>query len=399
LIFTPSLRGGGAERALVEVLSRFDPSELERITLLIGLPGGELEHELPAHVSRTHLFRRRIVGRITFWLYRKNVLKWPLKLAWKVRTKAQYERVIFFQDSFLTDLLALLPGKTSRHLMVHSDIETNPNYTVNELSEKARVRLFKARYSHLNEIRFVSEAARRAFQRIFGVRVEDAILPILLSSRRIKALAEKSPWSAGRPDLATGSRQDGRCRFVCVGSLLPVKDQGLLLRAAARLKLAGARFSVEIVGDGPMREALEAEIAAKGLEDEVTLHGYLPNPYPILAEADVLVLPSISEAMPTVICESHILGVPVLASNCPGCKDILADGRYGLLFSRNERALSERMFQLAESEELRKQVRQKGQRWLSGYSESAILSQYREFFLGGSKQLAGSQNGYRSLPV
>jgi phosphatidylinositol alpha-1,6-mannosyltransferase len=132
------------------------------------------------------------------------------------------------------------------------------------------------------------------------------------------------PASAFRPARIAPTRPD-RLRLVFVGSFLPVKNHATLLRALALAKREGLALSLTLVGDGPLRPAIEAQIAALGLEAEVRLTGHLGRPR-VEAEldaADLFVIPSWSEGLPRATIEAMARGLPVIGSAVPGIRELL----------------------------------------------------------------------------
>jgi glycosyltransferase involved in cell wall biosynthesis len=90
-------------------------------------------------------------------------------------------------------------------------------------------------------------------------------------------------------------------------------------------------FMSRIVGDGPERPALEAEIRAAGLLQRVELAGERRDVPQLLEDADVFVLSSRSEGAPLSILEAMAAGLPVVASAVGGVPEIVDDGTTGLL--------------------------------------------------------------------
>ena len=117
------------------------------------------------------------------------------------------------------------------------------------------------------------------------------------------------------------------------GRLNDEKGFDVLVRAHAQALADGATpHSVVVVGEGPRRAALQSLARELGVEGTVTFTGFASNPWPVLARADLFVLPSRYEGLTLTLLEALALGVPVAASQCEGPEEILEGGRYGALF-------------------------------------------------------------------
>lgn len=97
-----------------------------------------------------------------------------------------------------------------------------------------------------------------------------------------------------------------------VGRLESQKRWNRLIDAMPRLAEQQTRLT--IIGEGHMRDALEAQIAALGLGDRVTLPGYVADPAPFIAQAAAVVLTSDFEGVPSVLLEALAMGTPVVAT-------------------------------------------------------------------------------------
>lgn len=117
------------------------------------------------------------------------------------------------------------------------------------------------------------------------------------------------------------SRQDtsGPLRACFIGRLVPYKGPDMAIEAATPFLKTG-QMALDVIGDGPMREGLEAQIAAEGLGASVTLHGQQPHDrvQDIAAGANLLLFPSIREFGGGVVLEAMALGVVPLVVDYAG---------------------------------------------------------------------------------
>lgn len=131
-------------------------------------------------------------------------------------------------------------------------------------------------------------------------------------------------------------RNPNETQLLAVGRLTQQKNFAYLIDTCGKLKADGYRFHLNILGEGPERENLEKQIANLGLEDTVTLRGFINNPYPWMNLADTVVCSSKYEGISTVVQEALILGKPVVTTLCTGMKELLGDSEYGLIVDASE---------------------------------------------------------------
>ena len=129
--------------------------------------------------------------------------------------------------------------------------------------------------------------------------------------------------------------------LVAAGRLASWKGFADLIEAVALLK-GHRQFRLMILGDGPLRAALQNLIESRGLVDTVELLGYVENPLKYFARANVFVLSSLVEGMPNVLVEAMMCGCTPVSTDCPtGPRELLQDGKYGYLVPmRNPQAMA-----------------------------------------------------------
>lgn len=147
-----------------------------------------------------------------------------------------------------------------------------------------------------------------------------------------------------------------RLRVLSVGRLVEKKGFDLLIRAAATLRDQGIDLDVEIVGDGPLREELQALIDTLDVGDLVRLTG--PRPQGEIAaalrERDAFVAPFViardgnADGLPTVLLEAMAAGIPCVAADVTGVPEVIRDGETGILLrSGDSGALVDALARLA----------------------------------------------------
>ena len=120
-------------------------------------------------------------------------------------------------------------------------------------------------------------------------------------------------------------------RLGIAGRLNTEKGHELLLRCFKRLHQRYPKLSLKIAGDGPLREELEKLCKELGLIDHVFFLGYQNNMAEFLANIDLFVLSSHYEGFGLVLVEAMAAGLPVVATDVGGVREVVMDGKTGIL--------------------------------------------------------------------
>jgi teichuronic acid biosynthesis glycosyltransferase TuaC len=155
--------------------------------------------------------------------------------------------------------------------------------------------------------------------------IEDLGLPAG-KVRVVRNGVDRSLFSPGDRDGARrrlGLRPDGAV-LLWVGEMVPVKGVAVLVDAFAVLRAGGVDARLCLVGDGPVRPALAAQAAQAGVEDRVMFAGNVPQEAlpDWYRAADLTILPSYSEGLPNVLCESIACGTAFVASGVGGIPEM-----------------------------------------------------------------------------
>ena len=125
-------------------------------------------------------------------------------------------------------------------------------------------------------------------------------------------------------------------RIITVGSLKEAKNYSLLLHSVAILKKR-LKVKLVILGEGDLRKSMVSLVVRLDISDQVVMPGFFQDPTPFYYAADVFVLSSNREGLPTVIIEAMACGVPIVSTDCEsGPAEILNNGDFGILVPLND---------------------------------------------------------------
>jgi glycosyltransferase involved in cell wall biosynthesis len=188
-----------------------------------------------------------------------------------------------------------------------------------------------------------------------------------------------------------------RPRFTFLGRLVDWKRVDLLLEALAHASKQ-CELELQVIGEGPMRPALEAQARALAIDSRVTFHGKVPQIRcpDMLADSDGLVLPSLYECGGAVVLEAMAMGLPVIATNWGGPADYV-DSTTGILVEPAGRepfvrGLSNAMVRLARSPDLRRQLGDAGRRKVAEqFDWDKKIDRILEIYQGSIQRWAGDR--------
>ena len=162
-------------------------------------------------------------------------------------------------------------------------------------------------------------------------------------------------------------------RIVTVGRLIPEKNHELLIDAFSILCKDYPQYVLEFYGDGKLKEALRDRINELGLIDKVVLHGNANDIPRQIASAKMFVLSSRIEGMPNALMEAMALGLPCVATDVSGVRDIIEDGENGFIVPCNDKyQLAEKMKNLLQDPDMMKRFSNKTESVLEKFEKNKI---------------------------
>lgn len=201
---------------------------------------------------------------------------------------------------------------------------------------KVRAKLVKltGRYA-ADRIIAVSEAVRQRFAGQSHVSVDK--IDMVYNGIRIEEFATRVRRQAKRAEL--GWAED-KPIVIMVAVLREGKGHEVLFAALPKIQEAVPNVQIKLAGDGPLLEALKEQVAALGenAKAAVEFMGNRMDVGELLGASDALVLPSWSEALPTVLIEAGAASLPVVSTNVGGAGEIVVDGKTGFLVPAGDSA-------------------------------------------------------------
>jgi glycosyltransferase involved in cell wall biosynthesis len=167
-----------------------------------------------------------------------------------------------------------------------------------------------------------------------------------------------------------------------VGRLDPVKNIKLLIGAFAQLKASQANLRCLLVGDGPERDELQAEVAKHELSAEFVFAGYRSDADQLVHCMDMFVLPSLSEGTSMALLEAMSAGVPAVVTNVGGNIELIEDGVSGFVVESDSVAeLVGALQELISHPEMASQRAEAARKkFANKFSFDAMISAYDELY-------------------
>lgn len=235
--------------------------------------------------------------------------------------------VVFSAEDHLNAVVLLAAITTGSRAKISCSSRVTPfdTYSNAFLSKRWVLKQFmRAVMWRANALTCVSKDMVLQYRTIFRNSPHVAVYNIVDDKRSRELMMDPvdHPWLADPPGNV----------LVAAGRLAPWKGFGDLIRAVKLLVDRGRDVRLLILGDGPLRAELEAQISALDLGGSVQLVGYVANPLKYFSRARVFVLSSLVEGLPNVLVEAMMCGCTPVSTNCPtGPDEVLEGGRFGHL--------------------------------------------------------------------
>ena len=311
-LFMPDLTGGGAERVTVNLADGFCRRGFN-VDLVVIKADGPYLAQIPPEIRLVELGSRRARYSIP-------------ALAHYLRRERPAALISALHHANIVALLAKKLSGTSTPLVVtiHSTL-SEADRTATSTRDRIKRFLMRTCFPWADRIVAVSDGVAEDFAASTGLDRKSitTVYNPVISDELLERSKEgvEHPWFAeGQPPV-----------ILAIGRLTEAKDFATLIRAFSIIRQYQT-VRLMILGEGEQRGSLEALLEQFGLHEDVSMPGFVDNPYAYLRKASLFVLSSKWEGLPTVLIEALAVGVPVVATDCKsGPREILGGGQHGRL--------------------------------------------------------------------
>lgn len=320
LFFHFDLKGGGAEKVLINLVNSLDKEKYDITVKTIFGVGTHIANLAP-HIRYEYVFKRQFPG----FTYLQRLFS--SKFLHRLLIKGKYDLEIAYIETSPTRIVSGCPyPDTKKMAWLHITLDRFPWFRGKK--EMSRV------YHSFDKVVSVSQDVQDAFINASGL----SDLPFVVQRNVVDSeyILERA-----KEDIDITLDQ-GNLNICYIGRLIPAKDPMRLLEALKNIKSRGIEnWHLYFLGKGELEQDIREYVSAHGLEGDVTMLGYQTNPYKYVSRMGLYVCSSHSEGYSTAATEALIMRVPVLTTDCGGMKEILENGRYGMLVADDDSALEQ----------------------------------------------------------
>ncbi|MEN4759397.1 glycosyltransferase [Chryseobacterium sp. C39-AII1] len=329
LIRIGSLRHGGAEKVLVTFLKNISPDKYE-VDLLINLYSGIYIKEVPSWVNVFYLLKGEMITtnkpheipvKAYRVLYQKMFLWFPSLLYKFVLKNKKYDVELAAIHGMYKEILSSPQKDSKKIIWVQNDIFNLKDYTSEVIRE-----FFK-----FDKILVISNKLQEEMHKLAkNDKEKQSVIKIFNPIDKQDTLQKANVSIDDYPfnnDIPT---------FVSVGTVYPQKGYDRLLEVHKKLLDEGLKHQLIIIGDGYDLNNIQALLEKLELQETAKMLGFRSNPYPYLKKADFYIMSSRHEGFPTIIAEALLLNKPISATDISGIKDLLQDGKLGIITPNSE---------------------------------------------------------------
>ena len=386
IIRSGSLRMGGLERVLIEVLQAIDKKKYN-ITLVIDDDCGEgniFEKDIPKEISYYFLKSKELIEKTEYYKEkRKNLFcKLMYNLYMNFETFIMCKNMKNLLNKLdKADLLIDFDAGASKYINKLRNINKKVVWIHNSIpklkKKKSKIERFGKRLENYDKVVAICDEMKEELGDIYP-KIKNKIVRIYnpFDFERVLKLSNDDS------ELNFTQKEELKKDYCLAISRLDTvqKDYLTLIKAFKILKDKKIYKKLYIIGDGPSKEEIQSMIEKYDLKEQIKLIGRFKNPYVWLKYCDFFVHSSKYEGFGLVLVEAAILNKLVISSNCPvGPTEILEQGKSGILFDvGNAEMLAEKLKKILSDKEVRKKYIENMDKRKYDFSKEKVIKEYEK---------------------
>lgn len=318
-IYLPNLAGGGAERVAVHIANAL-AAQGENVDLVLTQAKGPYLNTVDNRVNVVDL---QCSNRFS------TLKSLPKLISYLKNKKPEVVFSTLFRTNVIVSLALKLSGVKARLIVRHPNMLYPQKNSGDKLYAKIIKKLAIRSAQSADLVVVTSQMMKEELLSLAKFDIEKVKVipnPVPISDIKKKAKAEPThEWFKNK----------NKPIVLSVGRLTMQKNYTTLIKAFALVKKK-IDSRLVILGDGEERKKIELNVNELGINDSVSMPGFVDNPYAYMSRADVFVLPSLWEGFPNVLVEAMACNTSAIATDCPGgSAEILENGKWGIMVGNN----------------------------------------------------------------
>lgn len=214
----------------------------------------------------------------------------------------------------------------------------------------------------------LSEKIRETVVEEYGI--DEQQIPVVYNGVSLDKCLCKSDYSIDSKEI----------NILHIGRFTLAKNHIEMINAVSELKKKYDGITLNLIGDGELREQVEGQIEACQAKEYIKMLGLKDSVFSYLQQADIFILPSVYEGIPMTLIEAMGSGVPIVASRVGGIPDMIIDGQEGLLCEPTAQSIAETIEKMISDTDLRKSCAQKALNGAQRFSAKTMGEEYERLY-------------------
>jgi glycosyltransferase involved in cell wall biosynthesis len=336
----PSLRKGGAERLVIDIVRELNGKENIEVRLII------LRNEIEYDIEDIKSIVNVIYSSVQLSLWRKNKIGVKELQTYIENFKPDVIHSHLFEAEIVSRSCYYPNAKWFSY--AHDNMIQLSNFCINTITNKSQFTNYFEKIYLLKRYQI-----NKGTHFIAISKDAENYLKETVSKYKISLLNNAINYKRFYSDTKKEINSSKPLKLINIGSFVSKKNQQLLLRVAEKLKAKNVNFEIHFLGDGKLKENLKEQSLVLGLENRLFFHGNVNNVENYLWNSDLYVHVASYEPLGLVLIEAMVAGLPVITLDGKGNRDLIEEGKNGyMIYEENPELFVDKILELWEDKEL-----------------------------------------------